>query len=230
MIGEVVKADSGIRNKIAREAATLLYFGAEKEYRQAKMKAAKTVGSHFLPTNFEVALELDKIAETYESPTRKEKLIKMRKEALKIMKELKEYKPILIGSVWRGTIRRGSDIDITFYHETPEEIRRVIEKSGKEIAKVEWTAVTKKGKKEKAFHIYIKTSIEQMAEIVVRTPDQAGCSRKCEIFGDELKGLTIKELIGVLEKDPTQKFIPEKSERFSPRSSSFCRFTNENNE
>ena len=226
MIGEVVKADSGARKKIAREAATLLYFGAEKEYRQAKMKAAKTVGSHFLPTNFEVALELDKIAETYEGPTRKEKLIKMRKEALKIMKELKEYKPILIGSVWRGTIRRGSDIDIALYHETPEEIRRVIEKSG-EVSKVEWTTVTQK---EKAFHIYIKTSLEQMAEIVVRTPDQAGCSRKCEIFGDELKGLTIKELRGVLEKDPTRKFIPEKPATFSSRSSAYCRFTNENNE
>jgi hypothetical protein len=116
------------------------------------------------------------------------------------------------------------------YHETPEEIRRVIEKSGKEISKVEWTTVTQKGKKETAFHINIKTSLEQMAEIVVRTPDQAGCSRKCEIFGDELKGLTIKELIGVLEKDPAQKFIPEKPASFSPRSSYYCRFTNENNE
>lgn len=230
MIGEVVKADSGVRKKVAREAATLLYFGAEKEYKQAKVKAAKTLGSHFLPTNFEVALELDKIAETYEGPTRKEKMRKMRKEALKIMKELKEYKPILIGSVWRGTIRRGSDIDITLYHEIPEEVRRVIEKSGEEIAKVEWTPVTQKGKKEKAFHIYVKTSIEQMAEIVVRTPDQAGRSRKCEIFGDELKGLTIQELEGVLEKDPTQKFIPEKPASFSPRSSSYHPFTMENSE
>jgi len=51
-----------LRKRIAREAASLLYFGAEKEYKQAKLKAAKTVKSKFLPTNLEVALELDKIA------------------------------------------------------------------------------------------------------------------------------------------------------------------------
>lgn len=215
-----MKANSEVRNKIAREAATLLYFGAEKEYKQAKVKAAKTVGSHFLPTNFEVALELDKIVEAYEGPTRKESLIKMRKKALKIMKELKEYKPILIGSIWRGNNRRGSDIDITLYYEAPEEIMRGIKKSGEKISKVEWTTVTKKGKKEKTFHIYVKTSIEQMAEIVVRNPDQAGYSRKCEIFGDELKGLTIQDLELVLEKNPTQKFIPVKPGSFTPRSSS----------
>ena len=103
-----MNADSDLRGKIAKEAATLLYFGAEKEYKQAKLKAAKTIGTHFLPTNLEVAVELDKIAEAHEGPARKERLIQMRQEALKIMKTLKEYSPILIGSVWRGTAKKAT--------------------------------------------------------------------------------------------------------------------------
>jgi predicted nucleotidyltransferase len=202
-----LNTDSDLRCKIAKEAATLLYFGAEKEYKQAKLKAAKTLGIHFLPTNREVAVELDKIAEAYEGPARKERLIQMRKEALRIMKILRAYSPILIGSVWRGTIRQGSDIDIAVYHDVPDEILNFL-KSGVKIAKTEWTTVTKRGKTEASFHIYVETSSKQKAEIVVRSPDEEGYRRKCEVFGDELKGLNVQELERVLKENPAQKFIP----------------------
>ena len=203
-----MNVDSDVRCKIAKEAATLLYFGAEKEYKQAKLKAAKTIGTHFLPTNLEVALELDKIAEAHEGPARKERLIQMRKEALRIMKILKEYKPRLIGSVWRGTIRRGSDIDITVCHDMPDEIVNSLVKSGVKLSRTEWTTVTKKGQTDASFHIYVETSSKQTAEIVVRSLDEASLKRKCEVFGDELKGLNVQELERVLEDNPAQKFIP----------------------
>ncbi|HYA78053.1 MAG TPA: tRNA adenylyltransferase, partial [Verrucomicrobiae bacterium] len=74
--------DFDLKCRVAREAATLLYFGAEKEYKQAKEKAAKNLCIHFLPTNLEVALELDKMAEENEGAKRKERLIQMRHEAL----------------------------------------------------------------------------------------------------------------------------------------------------
>ena len=203
-----MNTNSDLRCKIAKVAATLLYFGAEKEYKQAKLKAAKTLGTHFLPTNLEVALELDKIVEVHEGPARKERLIQMRKEALKIMRTLNEYNPILIGSVWRGTIRRGSDIDITVYHDVPDEILNLIKKSGIKIVRTEWTTITKKGKTEASFHLHIEISSKQIAEIVIRSPDEAGDKRKCEVFGDELKGLNFQELERVLKENPEQKFIP----------------------
>jgi predicted nucleotidyltransferase len=203
-----LNVDSDLRCKIAREAATLLYFGAEKEYKQAKLKAAKTLGVHFLPTNLEVAVELDKIAEANEGPARKERLIQMRKEALKIMKLLKEYGPLLIGSVWRGTIRQGSDIDIALYHDVPVEILNLLKKNDIKISKAEWTTATKKGKPEISFHIYAETSGKQKAEIVVRSPEEASHKRKCEIFEDGLKGLNIQELERLLKENPAQKFIP----------------------
>jgi predicted nucleotidyltransferase len=200
--------DSDSRRKIAREAATLLYYGAEKEYKQAKLKAAKTLGVHFLPSNLEVALELDKIAEALEGPARKERLIHMREEALKIMKTLKAYCPILIGSVWRGTIRQGSDIDIAVYNDVSDEVLETLTKNGFKTSKTEWTTATKKGKPETSFHIYIETPGRQTIELVVRNSEEAGRRRKCEIFGDELKGLNIQELEHVLKENPAQKFVP----------------------
>ena len=206
--GEALNADSDLRCKIAKEAATLLYFGAEKEYKQAKIKASETIGAHFLPTNLEVAVELDRIVEVHEGPARKERLIEMRKEALNIMKILKKHSPLLIGSVWRGTIRQGSDIDIAVYNDAPDEILDFLKKSGVKISKTEWTTVTKRGKTEASFHIYFETSGKQSAELVVRSVEEASRRRKCEIFGDELKGLSVHELERVLKENPAQNFVP----------------------
>jgi len=59
-----------------------------------------------------------------------------------------------------------------------------------------------------SFHIYAETSTKNGLEIVARSLEEAGKKRKCEIFGDEMKGLNIKELEKVLESNPTQQFIP----------------------
>jgi len=193
---------------MAREAAALLYFGTEKEYKQAKLKAAENLGNHFLPTNLEVALELDKIAEETEGTARKERLIQMRVAALKTMRILEAYKPLLIGSVWRGTIRRGSDIDISAYYDTPSEIVNLLKAKGIEVSRTEWTTVNKKGKTGSSFHIYCETAWNEKIEIVVRSPEEANRKRKCEVFGDEIKGLNLCELERLLKENPAQRFIP----------------------
>jgi predicted nucleotidyltransferase len=200
--------DFELKHRVAREAATLLYFGAEKEYKQAKEKAAETFGVHFLPSNIEVALELDKVAEENEGAIRKEILIQMRREALDVMRLLTEFCPVLIGSVWRGTIKQGSDIDIAVYTDQPEEIFGVLKAGGLKVLKSGWTTVNKRGATLESFHIYAETAAKHGLEIVARSREEKGKKRQCETFGDELKGLHIKELEKVLENNPTQRFIP----------------------
>jgi predicted nucleotidyltransferase len=200
--------DFDLKCRVAREAATLLYFGGEKEYKQAKEKAAKTLGAHFLPSNLEVALELDRIAEENEGPKRKERLIQMRNEALKTMKILNAYCPVLIGSVWRGTIKRGSDIDIAVYTDDPEEIIKILKAEGIKISKTAWTTVNKQGITSASFHIYAENSAKNGLEIVARSSEEAGKKRKCEVFGDEMKGLKVQELEKILKTNPTQQFLP----------------------
>jgi predicted nucleotidyltransferase len=143
-----------LKNKVAKEAATLLYFGGEKEYKQAKEKAAQTLGTHFLPSNLEVALELDKIAEEKEGLHRIERLVHMRNEALKIMKLLEKFYPLLIGSVWRGTIREGSDIDISVYSDEPEKVINTIKNSNLRIISSSWSTINKQGLTLTSFHIH----------------------------------------------------------------------------
>lgn len=201
--------DFDLKRRVAREAATLLYFGSEKEYKQAKIKATKTLGVHFLPSNVEVALELDKIAEENEGPKRKEHLIQMRKEALEVMQLLRVFCPVLIGSVWRGTIKQKSDIDIAVYTDEAEEVLNTLKVGGAKILKSAWTTINKHGTTLESFHIFAETAGKNEFEIVVRSMEEAKKKRKCETFCDELKGLNIKELDRLLETNPTQQFIPK---------------------
>jgi predicted nucleotidyltransferase len=198
-----------LKRRVAREAATLLYFGAEKEYKQAKDKAAQTLGTHFLPSNLEIALELDKIAEENEGEKRKERLIQMRTEALEIMRLLSAFCPVLIGSVWRGTIKQGSDIDLAVYADDSAMVLSVLKAGGVKIQKTQWTTVNKKGATLESFHIYAQTKAKHNMEIVARAIEEKGKKRRCETFGDELKGLNAKELEKVLTTNPTAQFIPQ---------------------
>ncbi len=206
--GEALSSNSDLKPRVAREAATLLYFGAEKEYKQAKVRAAQTFGTHFLPSNLEVALELDKVAEENEGEKRLERLVEMRREALQTMKLLSAFCPVLIGSVWRGTIKQGSDIDIAVYTDEPQQLLQVLKAGGIKISRTAWTTTNKHGVTMASFHIYAGTQANYGLEITARGSEEAGKKRKCETFGDEMKGLTIKALEKLLASHPTQQFIP----------------------
>jgi predicted nucleotidyltransferase len=204
-----VTADSvSSRKKVTREAATLLYQGVEKEYKQAKLKAAKTFGLHYMPTNLEVALEIDRIAEENEGPAREERLVRMRKEALRIMQVVREYDPILVGSVWRGTIHHDSDMDIIVHHEEPEEVLKTLGRTNFKIQQTEWVRITKQGKKKASFHIHAESPIKEKVEIIVHSPEEACLKQKCEIYGDEITGLRLEELEKVLKENPNKRFLP----------------------
>ena len=199
---------SDLKSKVAREAANLLYCGAEKEYKQAKTRAAQMLGTHFLPSNLDVALELDRLAEEREGENRVERLIQMREEALQVMKLLDAFCPLLIGSVWRGTARRGSDIDIAVYADDPEKIVGAIKAAGLKVMGTRWTTVNKHGRTLASLNVQAQTASGHGLEIVVRSGEEQGEKRKCEIFGDEIKGLKTKELEKVLRNNPSARFLP----------------------
>ena len=197
-----------MRNKVAKEAASLLYLGVEKEYKQAKRKAAETFGAHFLPSNLEVAIEFDRIAEEKEGIARQKRLVRMREESLKLMKILQEYQPVLIGSVWRGRIHRESDIDIVVYHGEPDDVLALIKRNNLEVKKAERVTVTKQGLKKTSFHIHLELPTKEKIEIIVRSPEENDYKGKCETYGDTITGIHLQELEKVLKENPTQRFVP----------------------
>jgi predicted nucleotidyltransferase len=153
-------------------------------------------------------LELDILAEENEGATRSERLILMRKIALSIMKLLKAFCPLLIGSVWRGTIKRGSDIDIEVYSDKPEELMPLLRKAKLEKLRTKMMTVNTHGKTEASFHIHAESLNECFVEIVVRSLDEKGRKRECDFFGDEIKGLSIQELEKLLKENAGKRFLP----------------------
>jgi predicted nucleotidyltransferase len=197
-----------LKKRVAREAALLLYTSQEKEYKQAKKRATENLGARILPSNSDVARELDAIAEEREGASRNKRLNQMRREALKIMQKLKNHNPRLVGSLWRGTINRNSDIDIVAFAFTPNAVLAQLQKDSFSIAKTERVSVTKKGRKETSFHIYLMLPSGNEAEVVVRPLEKMNHHEKCEIYGDMVTGLSVLQLAKVLKENPLARFIP----------------------
>ena len=197
-----------VRNRVAQEAALLLYTSQEKEYKQAKQRAAQTLGARGLPSNIEVAEELDRIAEEREGAQRRELLLRMRKEAKELLEALKEFTPRLVGSVWRGTARQNSDIDILTFSQEPTLVLRRLQEHNFKIESSEWRSVTKEGQKESSFHVHVLLASGDGAEVVVRSLECLGQTERCETYGDAKTGLSLSQLTKILEENPLQKFVP----------------------
>jgi predicted nucleotidyltransferase len=197
-----------LRNRVAQEAALLLYTSQEKEYKQAKKRAAETLGARVLPSNREVAEELDRIAEEREGASRKELLLRMRREAREIMEALEEFNPRLVGSVWRGTARQNSDIDILTFSQDHLQVLKQLQKHNFEAESSEWRSVTKEGKKEASFHIHVLLPSGDEVEVVVRSLNYLGKPERCETYGDVKAGLSLNQLTKIFNENPLQKFVP----------------------
>jgi len=201
---------TSLKQRVAREAALLLYSSQEKEYKQAKQLAAQNLRTRVLPSNREVAQELDKLADEIEGSTRQERLLQMRQEALQTMKALKEFQPKLIGSVWRGTTHKNSDIDIVTFSSQPTTVLQRLEQEGFQVMKTEWQSAPKLDKKEKSFHIYLRLQLGSQAEVVVRSVERRNQKQRCEIYGDTVTGLSLSQLERLLKENPLQKFTPSR--------------------
>jgi len=132
----------------------------------------------------------------------------MRHEALKIMKILKDFYPKLVGSVWRGTINKNSDIDIIVFHSEPEKILKTLENFGHKPKRIERRTLVKKGMEKTFFHIFLTVSKYEV-EIVVKPEEEIEKVEFCEIYGDKITGLGIKELEKVLRNNPLKRFVPK---------------------
>ncbi len=200
------------RERVAKEAARLLYTGASEEYKHAKEQAARSLGLDAMPSNYEVAVELDLLADQFEGEERKKMLLKMRNEALAAMRALAGYSPRLMGSVWRGTARKGSDLDIDVYSDRPEEVESKLSHTGYVVDRSEEVVVNKGGRTVRTRHLTIYLN-EFDVEVVVRPPEEKGKAERCEIYGDLKKGLGLSGLEKLMRSDPLRKFVPRRRRR-----------------
>jgi len=197
------------REDVARLAARLMYDRKVKEYKDAKEMATASLGSKALPSNYEVAVELDALTDRLEGDARQSRLIEMREAALQVMKTLARYKPRLMGSVWRGTARLGSDIDVIVYGD-PDAVEHVLSQSytvtGRDAQRF-----TLEGLPRSTTHIRL-TVTGYEAEVVVRPQSdiEAYGDDRCEIYGDARRGLDVNDLEKLMRVDPLRRFVPKR--------------------
>ena len=171
--------------------------------------AAETLGTRTLPSNLEVAFELDRMVDEIEGLTRKELIVKLRRLALQVMLQLREFHPKVVGSVWRGTACKGSDIDILAFTTDPKAVIDTLLKNGFKVVKTEWHKKVEDNRVKNYFHIYLNLLADHEVEVIVRNPEDLHIREKCDIYGDVITGLTLSQLEEVLEQDPQRKFVPK---------------------
>jgi predicted nucleotidyltransferase len=132
----------------------------------------------------------------------------MRTEAKEVMEILRMFSPRLVGSVWRGTARKNSDIDIHVFAEDPKTVVKLLQKHGITPNSSEWRSVTKNGEKTSSFHVHVVLNSGDGLEVVVKSPEHEGKQERCETYGDIKKGLTLSQLSRVLQDNPLERFVP----------------------
>ncbi len=199
---------SRMRGRVAEAAARLLYYRHVREYKAAKDAAARRLGVATLPSNREVAAALDRLAEEVEGPTREALCVALRREALAVMRRLQTFHPRLIGSVWRGTARQGSDIDVEVFSSDPDRVLCVLLEAYPR-ARVEDVARTAAGATARFRHVHFLLPSGHPVEVVFHGLEALATRRTCEIYGDALVGLTLPQLERVVATDPAQRFLPK---------------------
>jgi predicted nucleotidyltransferase len=156
------------REAVALEAARLLYYGACKEYIEAKRVAAQKLGIGALPSNREVAIKLLEYAVLVEGDEYWRRLRRFREEALHLMMTLSSFRPRLVGSVWRGIIKPSSDIDIELDFTDPEPVKRKLLEEGYRIVEEGPIEVPEPLRYGSLWRIEVETPAGSRAEIILK--------------------------------------------------------------
>jgi hypothetical protein len=196
-------SDVKLRQAIALEAARLMYERIESEYYTAKRKAAKRlcrrgVKPEDLPSNAEIREQIQLFARIHEGDKRKQHLRDMRLEALRFMRLLRPFRPRLIGSVMTGHVRKGSDIDLHVFCDSPALITELLEQAGCQYD-LERKQIVKHGEARTFTHIHVFDRFN--FELTVYAEDKAHYVFKSSITGKAIERASIRELEELLARE-----------------------------
>ncbi|MBS2035640.1 HD domain-containing protein [bacterium] len=184
---------ASVRHRVAVEAARLLYTREYREYFQAKRVAAKRQGTIHLPSNREIHEQLLHIARRLEGDEHRLRVESMRRAAVKVMERLEAWLPRIIGSVWTGHIRQGSDIDINCYCDEVEAVLAALSDWGPELVIV-------RAKEQEFQHVHLLDVEGYACEITIYDWAQRYEHPRCSIRGGPMPRGTLAELRGLLTR------------------------------
>src|SRR6516165_7806985 len=204
-------ADVKLRQAIALEAARLMYERIESEYFTAKRKAAKRlcrrgVKPADLPSNAEIRDQIQLFARIHEGGKRTRHLQEMRLEALRLMRQLRAFRPRLIGSVMTGHVRKGSDIDLHVFTDSPALVSETLEREGYQFD-LERKQVVKHNEARVFTHIHVYDRFN--FELTVYPEDKAHYVFKSSITGKPIERATTRELEELIAREHPEVRLEE---------------------
>jgi hypothetical protein len=196
-------ADAKLRRAIALEAARLMYERLESEYYTAKRKAAKRlcrrgVKPEDLPSNAEIRDQIQVFARLHEGDKRTQHLKEMRLEALRLMRLLRRFRPRLIGSVMTGHVRKGSDIDLHVFCDSPGLITDLLTQEGCQFD-LERKQIVKHGEARIFTHIHVYDRFN--FELTVYPEDKAHYVFRSSVTGKAIERASVRELEELLARE-----------------------------
>ena len=195
--------NSKVRRQIAWQAAKLMYEREESEYYRAKMKAARKVCQGWvaprdLPSNAEIRDEIQQFARLIEGEDRTQNLKKMRLAALGLMRILSKFRPRIIGSVYTGHIRQGSDIDLHLFSSSVQAITSELDYQNLQYD-VTRKSVRKNGEETTYRHIHVHDQFE--FELTVYPESKSSYSFKSSITGKPIEKASLPQFEAFLRRE-----------------------------
>lgn len=181
-----------------------MYERQETEYFTAKRKAARQLGVEYrfhpgdLPSNAEIRDQIQALANLYEGEKRTENLKEMRLEALAMMRLLAALRPKLLGSVWTGHTRKGSDIDIHVFTNHISAVTSVLDEQNLQYS-VERKRIIKHNEERTFTHVHIADRFS--FELTVYPEDKCSYAFKSSITGKAIERATLPELEQFLTRE-----------------------------
>jgi hypothetical protein len=117
------RRDVNLRRRIAYIAARMMAEDGVADFAAAKMKAARQEGladANLLPDNQEVEEALREYQGLYQSEEQPARLRHLREIAVRVMRELDAFRPVLVGSVLSGTAGQHSDVNLQLFTDDPK--------------------------------------------------------------------------------------------------------------
>ena len=151
-----------------------------------------------LPSNAEIRDQIQLFARLHEGERRTQHLKEMRLEALHFMRLLRAFKPRLIGSVMTGHVRKGSDIDVHVFADSPALVADLLQQAGYQFD-VERKQVLKHGEERVFTHIHVYARFN--LELTVYAEDKAHYVFRSSITGKAIERASIRELEELLQRE-----------------------------
>jgi len=191
---------ASLRHRVAVEAARLLYTREVKEYFQAKRIAARRQGTQHLPGNREIQQQLLLLAQHQDPVGHHQRLQHMRQVALSLMEHLAEFHPRLIGSVLKGSIRKGSDIDVNVYSDDVQSVCACLDAHGY-VYELQHIHTRKQGESRLYTHLRLTGLQGYEAEITVYAWEERHHRPRCSITLQPMARASLAELKALVMRE-----------------------------